>query len=106
VIFFNWALRLGGVLGSGGIAPRILDLGTRLEVSGQLHAPDALLQGKSRWHPLDRRLRGPQSRSGQGGEEKHPQPLPYLEPPIIQPIAQRYTTELSRLLIIIIHLCI
>jgi hypothetical protein len=26
------------------------------------------------------------------------QPLPGLEPPIIQPVAQRYTTELSRLL--------
>jgi hypothetical protein len=30
---------------------------------------------------------------------KNSQPLPGLEPPIIQPIAQRYTTELSRLLI-------
>jgi hypothetical protein len=26
------------------------------------------------------------------------QPLPGLEPPIIQPIAQRYTTELSQLI--------
>jgi hypothetical protein len=30
--------------------------------------------------------------------QKNSQPLPVLEPPIIQPIAQRYTTELSRLL--------
>jgi hypothetical protein len=29
------------------------------------------LQGKSRWYPLDRRLAGPQSRSGWGGEEKN-----------------------------------
>jgi hypothetical protein len=47
---------------------------------------------------MDRRLGGPQSRSGHGGEKKNSQPLPGLEPPIIQPLAQRYTTELSRLL--------
>jgi len=47
---------------------------------------------------LDRRLGGPQSRSGHGGEEKNSQPLPGLEPPIIQPVAQNYT-ELSRLLV-------
>jgi hypothetical protein len=40
-----------------------------MEVSSQLHAPAALLQRKSRWYPLDRRLGGPQSRSGRGGEE-------------------------------------
>jgi hypothetical protein len=28
-------------------------------------------QGKSPWYPLDRRLGGPQSRSGCGGEEKN-----------------------------------
>jgi hypothetical protein len=38
------------------------------------------------------------SRSGRGGEEKNSELLPGLEPPIIQPLAQRYTTELSRLL--------
>jgi hypothetical protein len=27
-------------------------------------------QGNSPWYPLDRRLGGPQSRSGRGGEEK------------------------------------
>jgi hypothetical protein len=31
-------------------------------------------QGKSPWYPLDRRLGGPQSRSGCGGEEKNPKP--------------------------------
>jgi hypothetical protein len=44
---------------------------------------------------LVRRLGGPQSRSERGGEEKNSQPLPGLEPPI-QPVVQRYTTELSR----------
>jgi hypothetical protein len=47
---------------------------------------------------LDRRLYGTQSQSEHGGEGKNSQPLPRLEPPIIQPVAQRYTTELSGLL--------
>jgi hypothetical protein len=55
-------------------------------------------QGKGPCYPLDRRLGGPQSRSGRGSEEKHSQPLPGLELPIAQPVAQRYTTELSQLL--------
>jgi hypothetical protein len=44
---------------------------------------------------LDRRLGGPQNRSGCGDEEKISQPLLRLEPPIIQLVSQRYTTELS-----------
>jgi hypothetical protein len=47
--------------------------------------------GNSPWYPLFRSMGGHQSRSGRGGEEKIPSP-------IIQPIAQRYTTELSQLL--------
>jgi hypothetical protein len=50
---------------------------------------------------LDKRLGGPQSRYGCGGEEKNFQPLPGVEPPIIQPLPQCYTSELSRLLIYI-----
>jgi hypothetical protein len=46
-------------------------------------------QGKSAWYPLDRRLGASQSRSGRGSEEKNSQPLPGLEPPIIQLVAQR-----------------
>jgi hypothetical protein len=56
-------------------------------------------QGKNPGYSLDRRLGGPQSRSGRGGEEKSSQPLPGLEPLIIQPVAQRPTTELSRFLV-------
>jgi hypothetical protein len=41
-----------------------------LEVSGQFHAMAALLQGESPRYQLDRRLGGPQSRSGRPGEEK------------------------------------
>jgi hypothetical protein len=74
-----------------------------MEMSDQLHAPAALLQGKSPRYPLDRRLTGPQSHYGRGGEEKNSQLLPGLEPPIIQPVAQCYTTELSRLIYIYIH---
>jgi hypothetical protein len=65
-----------------------------VEVSGQLRASAALPPGKE--HPLDRRLGGPQSRSGRGSEEKTFRPLQGLEPPIIQPVSQHYSTELSR----------
>jgi hypothetical protein len=71
-----------------------------MEVNGQLHDPAALPQGKSPSYPLDKRLGGPQSRSGHGGEEKNSHPIKGLEPPIIQLVAHRYTTELPRLLII------
>jgi hypothetical protein len=56
-----------------------------MEVRGQLHASAALFPGKE------------QSRSGRGGEEKNSRPIPGLEPSIIQPVAQHYTAELSRL---------
>jgi hypothetical protein len=51
-----------------------------MEVSDQLHAPAALPPGKDPWFLLDRRLGGPQSRSGGGGEEKNFQPSPGIEP--------------------------
>jgi hypothetical protein len=60
--------------------------------------PGRFTPRKSPWYPLDRRLDGPQNRSGYGGEEKNSQALLGLEPPILQLVAQRYTTELSRLL--------
>jgi hypothetical protein len=61
-------------------------------------------QGKSPWHPLDRRLGGPQSRAERGNEEKNFKPLPGLEPPIIKSLAQRYTAELSRILSLCVKL--
>jgi hypothetical protein len=68
-------------------------------VSDQIHDPADLPPEKELpCYPLDRRLSGPQSRSGRGGEEKNSQPPPGLEPTIIHLVAQRYTTELSRLL--------
>jgi hypothetical protein len=56
------------------------------------------LQRKSPWHQLDRKLGGPQSQFGHSDEKKNSLPLLGLEPPIIQPTAQHYTTELSWLL--------
>jgi hypothetical protein len=95
---FNWVPRHGGVLGRGGIVPRVLDLGTKWRWVISFTVQPLYPEGKSFWCPLNRRLGGLQTRSGRGGEEKNSQPLPGLEPPIIQPVAQRYTTELSRLL--------
>jgi hypothetical protein len=42
-----------------------------MDVSSQPHAPAALIPGKERLLPIGRRLGGPQSRSGRGGEEKN-----------------------------------
>jgi hypothetical protein len=64
-----------------------------MEESDQLHAPAALSPRVSAsdthwiggWVDL------------KAGEEKNSQPLPRLESPIIQLVAQRYTSELSRL---------
>jgi hypothetical protein len=93
----NWAPRHEGVLGSGSIAPLILDLGTRWRWVASFTPRPLYPQGKSPSYPLARRLGGPQSRSGRSDEEKSSQPLPGLEPPIIQSVSQLYTTELSRL---------
>jgi hypothetical protein len=53
----------------GGIATRILELGTRLRWIVSFTFRSLYPQGKSPCYPLDRRLRGPQSRSASGGEE-------------------------------------
>jgi hypothetical protein len=83
--------------GSWGIAPRILDLGTRLRSMVSFTPRSLYPRWKSLWYPLDRRLGGPQSRSGRGGEEKNSQPLQGLDPPIVQLVAQRYTDHSYRL---------
>jgi hypothetical protein len=94
---FNWAPRYEGVLGSGDIISRILDLGIRWKWVVSFTLRPFYFLGKSLPYPLNRRLGGPQSRSRRGDEEKNSQLLPGLEPPIIEPVAQRSTTELSRL---------
>jgi hypothetical protein len=50
--------------GSGCIAPRILDLGTRWRWVVSFTPRPLYPQGKSHWYPLDRKLGEPQSRSG------------------------------------------
>jgi hypothetical protein len=60
--------------GSGGIAPRILDLGTRWRWVVSFTFQPLCPQGKSLCYPLDRRLSGPQNHSGRGGEEKNSLP--------------------------------
>jgi hypothetical protein len=79
-------------IGSAGIAPRIFDFGIGWRWVASLKLRLFYPQGKRPWYPLDRRLVGPQSRSG---EEKNSKLLPGLETLIIQPIAQHHTTELS-----------
>jgi hypothetical protein len=67
---FHWAPRPEGVWGSRGIAPCIFDLGTRWRWVFRFTLRPLYSQGKSYWYPLGRRLGGPQSRSGHGGERK------------------------------------
>jgi hypothetical protein len=71
--------------GSGGRAPRILWPLYYIEMSSQLHAPTALPPGKE--HPVPT-----------GQEAGWASVMKRLEPPIIQPVAQSYTTRLYRLL--------
>jgi hypothetical protein len=78
--------------GSGCIPPRILWLGTRWRRVVCVTPRPLYSQGKSPWYPSYRRMGGPQSRSERGGEGKNSQPLPGLEPRIVQPIAHRYTS--------------
>jgi hypothetical protein len=76
----NKVSRHEDLLGGGSIAPRILDLDTRRWVASLKPRP-FYTRRKSPRHPLDRRLGGPHSRSGRGGEEKNSQRSPEIEPP-------------------------
>jgi hypothetical protein len=66
--------------GNDGIALRILDLGTRWRLVVSFTPRQLYSQRKSLRYPLDRRLGGPQTSSGSGGEEKNSQPPPGIEP--------------------------
>jgi hypothetical protein len=66
--------------GSGGISPRILDLGSRWTPVVSFTPRPLYPQGKTAPYPLDRRLGGPQSRSGHGEEEKIPSSCRYSNP--------------------------
>jgi hypothetical protein len=80
----------------GRMTPRTLEFGTRWRTVVSFTLWPLYSHGKRPWYPLERRLVGHQNWPGRGDEEKISQPLPGLEPPIIQPVAQLYTTELSR----------
>jgi hypothetical protein len=67
-----------------------------MEVSGQLHDPAALPPGKKILVPIGEEAGWFPEPVWSGGEEKHSQPLPGFEPPIIHPVTQRYTAKLSR----------
>jgi hypothetical protein len=75
-------------MGSGGIAPRILNLGTRWRWVVSFTPSPLYPQRKSLWYSMDRRLGGPQSWPGHGVEEKNSQPPPEIEPPIIHYFSQ------------------
>jgi len=53
---------------SEGIAPHILNLGTRWKCVFSLTPRLHYLRGKNPRCPVDRGLRGPRNRSGRGGE--------------------------------------
>jgi hypothetical protein len=64
--------------GSGDIATCIIDLGTRWRWVVRFTPRQLYPQGSITCYPLDRRLDGPQGRSGRGAEDKNSQPLPGL----------------------------
>jgi hypothetical protein len=76
---------------SGGTALRILDFGTRWRRVVSFMPRPLYPQVKRPWYELNKRLSGPQSRSGRGDEEKTSKSLPGIQTPVIQPVAQRYT---------------
>jgi hypothetical protein len=77
---FNKYYAMKTYWGSGSIAPCIIDLGARCTWWVVSFTPWPLYpQGKSPMYPLDRRLGGPQSLSGRGGEEKNSQPSQGIE---------------------------
>jgi len=64
-----------------------------VEVSGELHAPAALLQGKYPWYLLVRGWVGPRANLDAAVKREIPIPAGYrnLVPPIVQSIDQSYT---------------
>jgi len=64
------APRHGDVLGEWWYSPRILKLSTCWRCVVSFRPRPNYLHGRTLRFPLDRRLGGPQSRSGRGGEEQ------------------------------------
>jgi hypothetical protein len=80
-------------MGSGGIAPRILDPDTRWRRVVSFTPRPLYPQAKSPRYPLDRRLGGSQSCLDMVLKREIPSPRWEWNPdhPIAQPIASRYT---------------
>jgi len=76
--FLQEAPRREHVLGSEGVAPRIPNLGTRWRSVVSLTPRPLYSRGKSPRHPLDRKMGGPQSRSGEWRWDKIPLEQFYL----------------------------
>jgi hypothetical protein len=86
----NYALRHEVVWGRGCINPHFLDLGTSWRGVVNFTLRPLYPRGKSAQHPLDRRLGGPQSWSGQRGENSCPYRDSNYDPSIVQPVSSRY----------------
>jgi hypothetical protein len=76
--------------GSGGIAERIFNLDTRWRRVVSLIRRPLYPRRKGLQYPFDRKLGGPQSQSGRGGEEKNSQPPPGIEPDSSIPHTSRF----------------
>jgi hypothetical protein len=77
--------------GSGCIDPHFLDLGTSWRWVVNFTPRPLYPRGKSPRYPMDRRLGGPQSRSGRFGENSWPYRDSNSDPSVVQPVASRYT---------------
>jgi hypothetical protein len=86
-------------MGSGCIHPRFLDLGTSWRWVVSFTPRSLYLQRKCPRYPLDRRLGGPQSRSGRHGEVKILAPTGTQTPTPLSssPLPDAIPTTLSRL---------
>jgi len=69
-LYFNCSPHHEDVWGSGGIVPRIVNLGSRWRWVVSFTPRPLYPRGRSFWYQFDRRLGGPHRRSGRGGEEK------------------------------------
>jgi hypothetical protein len=73
---------------SSSVAPRILNLGTWWEWVVRFTLRPLYPREKGPQYPLDRRLGGPQSWSGRGGEKKKVSAPAGNRAPLIQPVAE------------------
>jgi hypothetical protein len=85
----NQAARHRDIWRNGGITPHLLNHGSRWRWVVSFTPRPLYLRGKSPRYPLDRRLGGPQSRSGHSGDEEN-KSLPFPagnRTLVVQPIA-------------------